>query len=374
MKILQVYKTFINDSMGGTEQVIAQLAATPNCAEFDHTVLSLTRQPAGLTQAFRGIKNLRYPEQMTIASNSMSWQMLRDFPRLVKDFDVIHYHFPWPFADLLHWLWRIRKPSIVTYHSDVIRQKLLLRCYTPLMHHFLRSVDKIVATSPPYLASSAVLQTYRDKTVVIPLGIDLHTYPQPSAERIAYWQQRFSGRFFLFVGMMRYYKGLPVLLEALRGTDYPLLLVGQGPCEQALQEQARQLNLSNVHFLGNVSEEDKMALLHACLAFVFPSTLRSEAFGVSLLEAAMLGKPMISTELSTGTSYVNVHDTTGLVVPPNDAVALRAALTQLWTHPEQVERMGQAAVLRHQALFTGQQMIQGYEDLYRKVVNEQTIV
>ena len=111
-----------------------------------------------------------------------------------------------------------------------------------------------------------------------------------------------------------------------------------------------------------------MALLHLCLALVFPSVQRSEAFGVSLLEASMLKKPMISTELGTGTSYVNLHDTTGLVVPPNDVAALRAALAQMWRDPEQAASMGQAAALRHQALFTGQQMIQSYEDLYRQVL------
>lgn len=366
MKILHVFKTFINDTMGGTEQVIAQLGMTSN-PEFDHTVLSLTRQAPGPLQGLRGIKNIRYPEQLMIASNAMSWPMLRDFPQIVKNYDVIHYHFPWPFADLLHRVWRIRKPSIVTYHSDVIRQKLLLRCYDPLMHQFLRSVQTIVATSPQYLASSTVLQAYRDKTVVIPLGVDKQTYAQPSAERLAYWQERFGGRFFLFVGMLRYYKGLPSLLEALRGTNYPLVLIGQGPCEQALQSQSKEMNLSHVHFLGQISEEDKVALLHLCFAFVFPSNLRSEAFGVSLLEAAMLGKPMISTELGTGTSYVNQHDTTGLVVPPGDIAALRAALTHLWMNPDLATKMGKEAAIRHQNLFTGQQMINAYEHLYRSV-------
>jgi rhamnosyl/mannosyltransferase len=108
MKILHVYKTFINDTMGGTEQVLAQFVATPHLTEFDYTVLSLTRQSAQQApryiEGFRGIKNIRYPEQLSIASNSMSWQMLCDFSRVVQDFDLIHYHFPWPFADLLHLL------------------------------------------------------------------------------------------------------------------------------------------------------------------------------------------------------------------------------------------------------------------------------
>lgn len=366
MKILHVYKTFLNDTSGGIEQAIAQLCANSYDSEFEHTVVSLTPHPSDEIQGFLGIKNMRYQEQLSIASNSMSWKMLRDFPKLVKNFDLIHYHFPWPFADLMHWHWNIRKPTVLTYHSDVVRQKVWLRLYTPLMHRFLQSVQTIVATSPQYLASSPVLQTYREKTEVIPLGVDRHTYPRLSAERVAYWQQRYGNRFFLFVGKMRYYKGLPILLEALQGTSYPLLLVGQGPCEQALREQVRQENLTNVHFLNNISEEDKIALLHLCLAFVFPSTERSEAFGVSLLEAAMMGKPMISTSLGTGTSYVNEHQSTGIVVPPNDAQAFRAAMTDLWEHPETAACMGQAAEERHAALFTGQKMIEKYAELYRR--------
>lgn len=366
MKILHVYKTFLNDTSGGVEQAIAQLCANAHDSEFEHTVLSLTPNPSDEIRGFLGIKNVRYQEQLSIASNSMSWKMLRDFPHVVQNFDLIHYHFPWPFADLMHWHWKIRKPTVLTYHSDVVRQKLWLRLYTPLMHRFLQSMQTIVATSPQYLASSRILQMYREKTEVIPLGVDRHTYPPLSDERVAYWRERFGERFFLFIGKMRYYKGLPVLLDALQGTDYPLLLIGHGPCEQALRDRVRQENVTNVHFLSDISEEDKIALLHLCLAFVFPSIVRSEAFGVSLLEAAMMGKPMISTSLGTGTSYVNEHQSTGIVVPPNDAQAFRAAMTYLWAHPDAVVRMGAAAEKRYTDLFTGQQMVEKYAALYRR--------
>ncbi len=297
----------------------------------------------------------------------MSWQMLRDFPKLVKNFDLIHYHFPWPFADMLHLQWKICKPSLVTYHSDVIRQKFWMRLYAPLMNRFLNLVQSIVSTSPQYASSSPVLQTFKEKTAVIPIGIDRHTYPALSSERVDYWRARLGERFFLFVGRMCYYKGLPVLLEALLGTEYPLILIGSGPAESALREQAQRWNLKKVQFLNNISEEDKIALLYLCLGFVFPSNFRSEAFGVSLLEAAMMGKPMISTELGTGTSYVNEHQVTGLVVPPNDPYALRTAMTFLWEHPEAASRMGQAAERRHATLFTGEKMFEGYTALYQQI-------
>ena len=367
MKILHVFKTFINDSMGGTEQVIAQLVSNKNASDAEHTVLSLSNDAPGLITGVGGIRNLRYSEDLTIASNSMSWRLLRDFKHIVKEYDVIHYHFPWPFADMLHLFGQVSKPSVLTYHSDVVRQKLWLKLYEPLMHYFLKSVDAIVATSPQYLATSPVLNKYRDKTEVVPIGIDRSHYPKSSNERLTYWRERFGQGYFLFVGMMRYYKGLSVLLDAITGTDCRVLIIGLGPMEEELKQQARRLKLNNVHFVGHVSETDKIALLELSLGFVFPSTMRSEAFGVSLLEAAMLGKPLVSTEIGTGSSYVNLHETTGLVVPPNDANALREALQYLWSHPKEAKRMGEQAALRHQALFTGQHMVAGYDVVYRRV-------
>jgi glycosyltransferase involved in cell wall biosynthesis len=129
----------------------------------------------------------------------------------------MHYHFPWPFMDLAHFMARIDKPSVVTYHSDIVRQKNLLRLYQPLKHRFLRSVDTIVATSPNYLASSPVLDRYRDKTRTITYGLDKTIYPKPDAAR---WTNGGpSGeRFFLFVGVLRYYKGLHILLDAMANT------------------------------------------------------------------------------------------------------------------------------------------------------------
>jgi len=367
MKILHVYKTFINDTMGGTEQVISQIVGTKTGSDCHHTVLSLSKQSPQTVPAFGGIDNIRYKEDFSIASTAFSWSLLRDFRALIAPFDVIHYHFPWPFADLMHLLWRIKKPSIVTYHSDVVRQKKMLYLYGPLMHRFLNSVDKLVATSPNYVATSPILQRYLDKTAVIPIGISDTYYPKIPEESLTYWRNRFGERFFLFVGVMRYYKGLHILLEAIKNAPYAVVIVGSGPIEQELKEQASRLKLSNVHFLGQVSEEDKLALLQLCLSVVFPSHLRSEAFGVSLLEGALFGKPMISTEIGTGTSYVNRDGETGLVVPPNDAPAFRQAMDFIWTHPEESRAMGDKARLRYQALFTSKDMVLAYEKLYECV-------
>jgi rhamnosyl/mannosyltransferase len=270
--------------------------------------------------------------------------------------------------DMVHFATRVKKPTVVTYHSDIIRQNLLLKLYRPLKHKFLTSVDRIVATSPNYLETSNVLKRYADKVSVIPIGLDKATYPQPTPERLQYWRERLAPKFFLFVGLLRYYKGLHILIEAAQGTDYPIFIVGAGPIEEALKDQVAKLGLLNIHFLGQLSDEDKVALLSLCYCVVFPSHLRSEAFGVSLLEGAMYGKPMISSEIGTGTTFINIADETGLVVPPSDPIALRQAMRYLWENPEVAAEMGKRAEERYWQHFTAEQMVGSYVALYRDLV------
>ena len=369
LNVLHVFRTFLTDSFGGTEQVIAQLICGNRNGDVRIRVLSLSRRPEPAISDFCGAEIVRFRESFSIASNSVSWPLLREFGRFVAEADVVHYHFPWPFGDLLHLAWRVRKPSVVTYHSDIVRQNNLLRIYSPLMHRFLRSVDAIVATSPNYLATSPVLRHYTDKTTVIPIGLDRDSYPRPRAECVAAWRERFGNRFFLFVGMLRYYKGLHILLEAMRGVDLPVVIVGAGPIEAQLRGHAARLGLRNTHFLGALPEEDKVALLELCAAVVFPSHLRSEAFGISLLEGAMYGKPMISSEIGTGTSYINIDSETGLVVPPSDPEALRSAMQYLLEHPDVAAEMGRAGERRYRERFTAERMAASHETLYRKLLD-----
>jgi O-antigen biosynthesis rhamnosyltransferase len=369
MKILHVYKTFLNDSFGGVEQVIAQIAMNPNASDFQHTVVSLTRHPESFVNRAEHIQNIRFKETFNVASNAVSFDLLMNFGRIVQDYDLIHYHFPWPFADFLHLFWHIKKPTVLTYHSDIVRQKRMLFFYKPLMHLFLRKMTRIVATSPNYVSTSDVLRQYVSKVSVIPIGLNKEKYPTSDERQVQEWQERFGPRFFLFMGVMRYYKGLHILLDALKGSTFPVVLVGTGPTLPELKSRAQRLGLKHVHFLGQVSEEDKVALLRACGAVVFPSHLRSEAFGVSLLEGAMFGKALISSEIGTGTSYINQNGKTGLVVPPNDPQALHEAMSFIWHNPAHAAMMGKEAEARYWELFTGQQMISQYEALYREILH-----
>ena len=163
----------------------------------------------------------------------------------------------------------------------------------------------------------------------------------------------------------------PLLLTAKQAAAIcgkPLVIVGGGPNEAHWRAHAKRMNLANVHFLGSVSDEDKDALLGLCAGLVLPSNVRAEAFGLSLVEAAMLSRAMVSCEIGTGTSYVNVDGETGYVVPPNDAAALGGAMKRLVEEPETARKMGAAARLRYEALFTRERMAAAYAELYARIV------
>lgn len=353
--------------MGGIEQVINQIAV--GCAKqgLKVDVLSLTPKKVPRVIEVDGYSAHRARLDFQIASTGFSGSAFWRFYKLAKQADIIHYHYPWPFMDLVHFLTGVTKPTLVTYHSDIIRQIYLNKIYQPLMRKFLNCVDCIVATSPNYLATSKVLGNYKNKVRVIPIGIDLSTYQKPGYEKMQFWQEKFGDKFFLFIGVIRYYKGLHILLEAAKGIDYPIVIVGAGPIENELKVKAKLLCLSNVYFIGYQSDEDKFALLTLCYAVVFPSHLRSEAFGISLLEGAMFGKPLISSEIGTGTTYINIANETGLVIPPSDANALQQAMIYLWENPNIAARMGNKARVRYYEFFTADRMVQTYIDLYKEI-------
>jgi rhamnosyl/mannosyltransferase len=131
-----------------------------------------------------------------------------------------------------------------------------------------------------------------------------------------------------------------------------LLLTGTGPEEQALRAQVAAAGLEDrVHFAGAVSDADLPAYYRAADVYVLPAVARSEAFGLSMVEAQASGLPCISTELGTGTSYVNVNGVTGLVVPPADAGALAQALRHLLADDDVRRAMGWRAQARAADLF-----------------------
>jgi rhamnosyl/mannosyltransferase len=367
MRVLHFYKTSLPETMGGVEQVIHHLAKETQKFGIQSDVLTLTKNKS-CTIRYANYRVFQVRRDFEIASTGFSWQVLFKFKQLLQSYDVIHYHYPWPFMDMVHFLLRIKKPSIVTYHSDIVKQQGLLKIYQPLQRWFLNQVNIIVATSPAYFNSSTTLQTYREKVRMVTYGLDPQSLKKPTQKLLEAWTKKIQSPFFLFVGVLRYYKGLKYLIEAAKTTEALIVIAGDGPLLEELQLQVKREQLKNVIFVGAVSDEDKSALLQLCVGFVFPSHIRSEAFGIALLEAAMLGKPMISCEIGTGTSFINQDKVTGFSVSPEDPKALSDAMNKLFQNPDLRQKMGKKAKERYQSIFTADRMVKSYVKLYQSLV------
>lgn len=365
MKILHVFKKYFTDGYGGIELIIHNLAE--GVRRFGHEAdvftLAASANPPLVQRANHRVHRSR--RLMEFRSTDLSLSAFRDFPRIAAEFDIIHYHFPWPFMDLLHFYARPTKPTLVSYQSDIVKQKLLYKVYKSIQKRFLNSVDSIVASSAAYFDSSFVLGSFRDKVSIIPLGLEEDCVTDST--RVECWRSRLGEDFFLFIGALRYYKGIEYLLKAAHRSRHPVVIAGGGGEERRFRRMAAELGPDHVVFLGEVSHEDKKALLTLCRALVFPSHLRSEAFGLTLVEGLMFGKPLISCEIGTGTSFVNLDGVTGLVVPPEDPAALAGAMDRLAADAHLAEKMGAAGRKRFLECFTAEMMTKKYVEIYEKL-------
>lgn len=365
MKILFVYKSYYPETRGGVEECLRVLMAGLT-QKGHHCTLLVTTHKKEIYTRQEGLVTIHYcPANITVSSCPISISFLQKFRELSRSHDIINFHFPWPFADLATFLIRPKKPYVVTYQSDIVKQKVLKIFYGPLMRWFLRHAKRIVATSKPYQQSSSVLRSYPNQTQVIPLGLSEGLAIQDFSDRLPYWQTQVGEDFFLFLGVLRYYKGLSYLLEAVENTSLSVVIAGTGPEESALKAMAQQKKLNNVLFVGAVDEQDKAALLALCKAMVIPASERSEAYCLSLVEGLRAAKPLISTELGTGTSFVNQANETGLVVPAKDVSSLRAALLALEQDKECCTRFAIAARKRYENSFRSENMVDAYEGMLK---------
>ena len=275
--------------------------------------------------------------------------------------EVIVIHEPNPMGLVSYYFARPTGKLIVWFHSEVIRPSWLYRLfYRPFFEFALSRAAKIVVASPALAASAPQLKNWQSKCCVIPYGIDVETHASVAVrQRAAEIRAEQSTPVVLFVGRLVPYKGVEVLLDAMRGVPAVLSIVGDGPLRGALEARARELGVEQqVRFHGEVSGAELDALYLACDVFVLPSVTRQEAFGVVQIEAMARGKPVISTSVGTGVSWVNQHLQTGLVVAPGDRAALHDAIETLISDDTLRAAMGRRAAERARSEFSRARMIE----------------
>jgi rhamnosyl/mannosyltransferase len=368
MNILHIYKDYY-PVLGGIENHVRVLAEAGAARGHDVTVLVTSPDRHTRREELNGVQVIKTSRWINISSAPLSPALFFEARKLGRTADIIHLHFPYPPGEMARLFISSRAKTIITYHSDIVRQKLLRAVYQPWLWRILRKADRIVATSGRYIDTSPYLSQFKSKCSIIPLGTDVARYAQVKPEIVADLRSNLllygtkaqeKPQFVLLsVGRLRYYKGLDDLIRALpQIPDARCVIVGDGPLSAEWQQLARSVGVADrVFFAGEVSDLELPYYYAACDLFVLPANARAEAFGTVIVEALAAGKPVISTEVGTGTSWVNVHGQTGLVVPPRDPAALAAAINQLLGDDQLRDQMGHAAQARANEEFAVERMI-----------------
>jgi len=373
LKVLQIHKLYYGSyypESGGIEKTVKDIAEGLK-DKIEMEVLVCRPKGKGVTLSINGIRVTKASSLGMYTGMPVSITFPFLFALKSRKADILHFHLPFPLGDISYLLMGARgKKVVVTYHSDIVRQKRLLKLYKPFLHQFLRRADKIIVTSPYLLESSEHLAPYRDKCVVIPLSIDLNKFKPCNEDKANYKKMNPSSneKIVLFVGCLTYYTGLSYLVRAMQDVKAKLLIVGDGELRGQLEAQVKSLGLDDkVIFLGAVSDEKLHYYYQICDVFVLPSTERSEAFGIVQLEAMAYGKPVVNTNLPTAVPFISVHGETGLTVPPKNPDALAQAINTILSDKQLSAKFSRNAIKRVKEKFSRDVMLEKIYQIYTEL-------
>ncbi len=291
--------------------------------------------------------------------------------------DILHMHLPNTSALWVLAIPAARKiPWVVHWHADVgVKSgsllKLAYRAYKPFEQRVLSRSRRIIATSPPYLASSTALIPWKSKSVSIPLGRAPNGFPAISKQAMTKAHKQWGGfeKRVLVVARMTYYKGLEYLIQAVQQTSSVRLVVVGPDTEKKLAHQIKDNRIAKKIWLAGTQPEEQLhALMATCDCLCLPSIDRCEAFGLTLLEAMYHGKPVIASNIhGSGISWVVDDGVTGKLVPPKNVQLLSEALESVNPKSPEWIRMGKQAKKKFAAHFdlaqSARDIVRHYESI-----------
>jgi len=382
MRILHLGKFYPPD-IGGMETYLADLAAAQRDQGFQVAVLVHGRprpdDPDWL---------LRVPVAFTLIYAPFAPGFRRALRRMLQKFkpDVLHLHLP---NNAAFWALTLHAaldvPWVIHWHADVLTNpkrrllRLAYRLYRPFEQALLKRAERIVVTSPDYLAASEPLSGWNDKCHVVPLGIAIHAQAsiqqtEPEKSVSLPWP---PGHFrLLSIGRLTHYKGFETLIRAAAGLPrVHLVIAGAGELQQALSALIESLTppgqAPRISLLGSVSESTKRHLLKQCDAFCLASCERTEAFGIAVIEAMYHARPCLVSDLpGSGLPWLVRTAGAGRTVPVGDVLAWQRAIVELQEHPNQAMAWGAGGRLAVETRFSIQHSSAQISAVYRLIYPE----
>jgi len=369
--ITHIFKTYFPDTQGGIEEAIRQIGKYSLKNGYNVNVVSVSHNPS--TSVLDGIKCYSFKHSFGSDSLPISIELASNFKEIIDKTDIVHLHYPYPYGELLTILNKVNKPIVVTFHCEILNRPVIRFFYEPFLRKLLNKASIIVPTSTNLLDSTKILQRFKQKTEVINLWLDEGRFDNLKEVNTDFKKLVESyGDFSLFIGVLRWYKGLDVLLDTSKKIKGNIVIVGKGPEKEHLEKRINDEGITNIYMTGFLSDNEVCYLLQKCKFTVLPSISPAEAFGQVLLESCYYSKPMITTELGTGTSYVNLDNKTGFVVKPNSYLEFANAMNKLFEDNNLCDIMGNMALQRYKENFSVDVQGNKYIEIYNRLLNIET--
>jgi len=368
LKILQLGKFY--PIRGGVEKVMydLMLGLSAQQVHCDMLCASTEGHPASVIKINDYATLFVVNTSIKVAGTMLAPGMIAKLRQIAHHYDIIHIHHPDPMATLALYLSGFKKKVILHWHSDILKQKTLLKLYKPLQNWLIKRADKIVGTTPVYVRESPFLQHVQHKVDYVPIGVNAIEQEASGIEEI---RKRYPNKIIVFaVGRLVEYKGYEYLIRAAQALDerFHVIIGGKGPLHDQLQKLVGDLKLEErVSMIGFVRDEELSSYFAAADIFCLSSIWKTEAFAIVQIEAMSCGKPVISTKIpGSGVSWVNQHDVSGLVVPPENPEELSLAIRRVGTDPTLYQQYAAGSKQRYRTYFTREKMVEKCRQIYGK--------
>lgn len=348
--------------IGGIEAVISQINESLPDELFEKEVLCCSNSEK--TSVENDVKYNRCKYLFEFAANTISPEFIWKLSRV--DTDIIHYHMPFIFAVIAHFIARPKyKKMYITYHGAIVGYDEVMKPFWGIYKYFYKIADKIHVLSPTIINSDPILSENKEKCEILTYGVDLKLdYNQEEVNKIK--EKYKNKKIILAIGRFVKAKGFSYLIQAMQNVEEAfLLIIGDGPLKKDFESYINENNLKDkVILLGSISDK-KTKNNYIQASDIFVSSSQQESFGIVLLEAMRLGKPIINTNLGTGVNYVSIHNETGITVEPNNIEQLTDAINKLVQNDDRRLRLGKNAKNRVKALFDIEKVKDKYIDFYK---------
>lgn len=373
MKILQIGKAYPPVNLGGVEVVIQLLTEGLNIEKYNCDALGVNdsynfkAEPGKYGGVIYRTKLL-----FKAFSTLFSFQLITELGRIKNNYDIIHIHSPDPMAAFALFICRPSCKVVLHWHSDILKQKVLLFFYNPILWWLTNRADLILATSPPYIEGSKYLKKNKFKTQVLPIGLNVDMIDVP-IEIDRDFKREFGDKKIVFsLGRLAYYKGFEHLILSAKflTEDCIMLIAGEGNEYERLNSLIIENYLTDkVILLGKVSEYQKVWLFKNCSVFALSSIFKTEAYAIVQVEAMAYGKPIVSTRIEgSGVDWVNLDNYSGITVPIKDPESLGNAVMKILNNPGLYKKFSENALKRYNEMFTYEVMIQKLVASYDQLI------